>query len=343
MDEVLKTVAIRVTPKEEAPDNSFFVLKMPARVLASMKVIPVRHSGRREGIQRLTDEKRIREIAGYIARREAIFPNSIIVSFGGDVDCTAIGEKEDLFELAIQVKDESAVIIDGQHRLLGIERSGIDMEVLVTAFLDIPVERQAAIFRDINFYQRKVNKSLMYDLFHVAKDAEYPLMRSIDLAEMLNEDGPLEGKIKLTGVGEGVVTQTVFVETILRFLKDDEIFRQAEYEEEGGMRTQFDVLRGFYESLMGHYKDAWADPRSYIILKTQGVYACLMLLKDILWFFHNRRDGYVPRARDFEEFTGGLSEKISFEREYYGDAFLGSGGQRRLHMLLGSTLENILR
>ena len=87
----------------------------------------------------------------------------------------------------------------------------------------------------------------MYDLFHVSKDAEFPLMRAIDITEKLNEDGPLQGYIKLTGIGEGVVTQAIFVETIEHYLHDDEIFRQKEYEELGGLDVQSQVIKSFYD------------------------------------------------------------------------------------------------
>jgi DGQHR domain-containing protein len=343
MEQVVKSLALKVTPKSEQPQNYFYVLKMSAKKLAAMKLIPVRYPTERKGIQRLSDEKRIKEIANYIINREASFPNSIIVSFTGDVKINSVDSLPDLYMLEIPVIPKQAIIIDGQHRLLGIERSGVDMEILVTAFLNIPVEKQAAIFRDINFYQRKVNKSLMYDLFHVAKDAEYSLMRAIDLTERLNEGGPLEGRIKLTGVGEGVVTQTIFVETIEQFLKDDEIFRQPEYEEVGSLEIQLKVLNAFYESLRGNYKNVWEDPKSYVLLKTQGIYATLMLLRDLLRFFHKNRGGFIPSARDFEPYTASLASRVSFEREKYGDAYLGAGGQRRLHQLLSNTVSKQLR
>jgi len=338
MSDILQTLALKVTPKKDQPDNSFYVLAMPASILASMKLIPVRYPTLRKGIQRLTDEKRVKEIANYIIHKEASFPNTIIVSFTGDVNVSEVDGLPDLFRLEIPIIPETAVIIDGQHRLLGIEYSGIDMNILVTAFLKIPEEKQAAIFRDINFYQRKVNKSLMYDLFHIAKDADYPLMRAIDIAERLNEEGPLQGLIKLTGVGPGIVTQTIFVETLQQFLKPERIFTRPQYEEVGSLEIQLRVINSYYESLHGHYRNIWEDPSLYILLKTQGIYASLMLLHDLLVYFDNKTKGYIPTARDFEPFTSLLAQKVTFRREEYGDAYLGAGGQRRLQQLLKETI-----
>ena len=62
MVETLRTLALKVVPKKDKPENYFYITKMPALALAKMKIIPVRQAVTRSGIQRLTDEKRIREI-----------------------------------------------------------------------------------------------------------------------------------------------------------------------------------------------------------------------------------------------------------------------------------------
>ncbi|MFX0202125.1 MAG: hypothetical protein ACFFCW_38935, partial [Candidatus Hodarchaeota archaeon] len=153
---------------------------------------------------------------------------------------------------------------------------------------------------------------------------------------------PLQGLIKLTGVGPGIVTQTIFVETLQQFLKPGDIFTQPEYEEVGSLEIQLQVINSYYESLHGHYRNIWEDPNSYILLKTQGTYASLMLLRDLLLYFHYKRKGYLPTARDFEPFTSLLSRKITFSRIDYADAFLGAGGQRRLHELLLDVISPML-
>lgn len=334
MDQTIKVLALKITPKGSQPENSFYALKIPARILVQMAFVPVRHPIIRKGTQRPTDTRRLLEIARYISQDEAMFPNTIIVNFTGNVEVTSANTFPDLYWLQIPVASETAIIVDGQHRLLGIKQSGLDLEILVTAFLNIREEKQAAIFRDINFYQRKVNKSLMYDLFHVAKDAGYSLMRAADLTERLNQEGPLQGLIKLTGIGPGVVTQTIFVETLQRFLENGGVFREPEYSGENSFETQFHVLSAFFDSLRGHYSHIWNDPKSYILLKTQGVYASLMLFQDVLRNLLEYQNRYVPRARDLEPFVAALAQRITFTSEEYGDAYLGSTGQRRLHQLL---------
>lgn len=334
MADSIKLLAFKVTPKKGYPDNTFFVLQMPALTLAKIAHVPVRLPIIRKGTQRPTDRRRLLQIAQYISREDAMFPNTIIVNFVSDVKITKVQGYPDLFWLDIPLSENSAVILDGQHRLLGIQESNTDIDILITAFLRISNEKEAAIFRDINFYQKKVNKSLMYDLFHVAKDAGYPLMRALDLTERLNEDGPLSGLIKLTGIGPGVVAQAVFVETLQPFLEDGHIFREEEYNQADSLEIQTTVLKDYFESLRGHYRNAWDFPRDYILLKTQGIYALLMLLQDTLHFFLTENNRYIPKARDFETFTAKLADNVSFSSDEYGDSYLGAGGQKRLHTLI---------
>lgn len=89
------------------------------------------------GIQRKLDEKRVDEIAQYVKTRDASFPTSIVLSI--DENCVRISDSElsgfkfltvndyidpENEELNITL-DQSATIIDGQHRLKGLERAGL--------------------------------------------------------------------------------------------------------------------------------------------------------------------------------------------------------------------------
>ncbi|HJX68599.1 MAG TPA: hypothetical protein VJ406_00025, partial [Dehalococcoidia bacterium] len=120
------------------------------------------------------------------------------------------------------------------------------------------------------------------------------------------------------------------------------IFTQPQYEEAGSLEIQLRVINSYYDSLHGHYRNIWEDPNSYVLLKTQGIYASLMVLRDLLTHFHDKRKGHIPTARDFERFTSLLAQKVTFRREDYGDAYLGAGGQRRLHQLLLETISPML-
>ena len=48
MTEIFKTLALKVTPIKDKPENLSFILKIPALILASMKLIPVRYPNTRD-------------------------------------------------------------------------------------------------------------------------------------------------------------------------------------------------------------------------------------------------------------------------------------------------------
>jgi len=132
------------------------------------------------GTQRGEDKKRLDEIASFIRTTEATFPNSIILAANYDKDGRYIENDEKRWKverasngicwLNIPTGERSASIIDGQHRLHAFDKlpSGAkerEMELLCVVFLELPVPYHAYVFATINFNQKKVDRSLAYDLF----------------------------------------------------------------------------------------------------------------------------------------------------------------------------------
>ena len=114
-------------------------------------------------------------------------------------------------------------VIDGQHRINGAyfavkilaeEKSAhVEWEIPAEVFLDLdknnePPRRQAQIFIDVNFNQKKVDRSLVADLFPTARGARGPLdnkERAQDLGrKLMLEVGPLVGMIQIPGIKFGV-------------------------------------------------------------------------------------------------------------------------------------------
>ena len=68
----------------------------------------------------------------------------------------------------IEFNDVSPIgdVLDGQHRLLGLEDSGVenDFQLPVVFMFGLTAEEKAYVFSIINSKQTKVNASLLYDL-----------------------------------------------------------------------------------------------------------------------------------------------------------------------------------
>ena len=130
-----------------------------------------------EGIQRRFNEDRGKEIAKFLRSTESALPNSIIIA-GNTKDFSEEKQWKIIKETVNNCTDDyllipeliiNGAVIDGQHRLFSFKHLSNDeqknYELLCTLYLDLPNPYQAYIFATINMNQRKVDKSLAYELY----------------------------------------------------------------------------------------------------------------------------------------------------------------------------------
>ncbi len=181
------------------------------------------------GTQRAEKPKRLEEIASFIQTTEATFPNAIILAANYDPEGTyiedelrrwSVEELEDkTWRLRIPLGERTASIIDGQHRLHAFDKLPKDapersMQLLCVVFLELPVPYHAYVFATINFNQKKVDRSLAYELFGFDVDERPPQFWSpetaaVYLTRLLNTDStsPLFRSIFPAAESEGFPVQ----------------------------------------------------------------------------------------------------------------------------------------
>jgi DNA phosphorothioation-associated DGQHR protein 1 len=225
----IEVKALRV----DQPLGAFYVAVLPANVLlevAFSDVLSARigEDGRSyelEGTQRLVQKQRLQSITDYINRTDATFPNAVIVAANfrqedglieddtSDSDQAitenrrwTVEERNDgCCVLRIPSSSKLAAIIDGQHRLYAFANARSDrleMNLVCSIFLDLPKPYQAQLFATINSTQKRVDKSLTYELFGYNIEEEDERFWSPDkLAVFLTRrlvtdvESPLKGKI----------------------------------------------------------------------------------------------------------------------------------------------------
>ena len=248
-------------------------------------VDPDRIGYRLEGTQRLIKDPRLKEIAGYIDRIDAAFPNSIILAGNYDhqsgfsqgeleymegeergaiIDQSKVWTVTEVeggcHKLYIPTGDKLAAVIDGQHRLFAFADAGVEamrsMNLLCSIYLGLPKALQAQIFAVINSTQKRVDRSLTYELFgyNVSDEGEEywtPDKLAVFLTRKLGTDpySPLQGRIvvapqadaalrELTSIRDWRVSTAVVVDGILRLfssnpkrdansMKQDEVHSRA--------------------------------------------------------------------------------------------------------------------
>lgn len=219
--------------------GTFYVVALPAELLLQVAASDRMRATMKgdgsgytlEGTQRLIQDNRLTEIGDYINRVDSAFPNSIIVAANYDLETGLdqgeleyISSEEDgkpidasrvwtitesadgCHKLTIPSSDKLAAIIDGQHRLFSFARADADamkdMNLLCSVFIDLPKALQAQIFATINSTQKRVDRSLTYELFgYNVSDEDEAYWTPDKLAVFFTRklgtdaDSPLQGRI----------------------------------------------------------------------------------------------------------------------------------------------------
>lgn len=167
------------------------------------------------------------QVAGVITPIRSEFPtfSNVLLHVNGAKITPAQATNEDGAAFLTFDQDSANLrfsVIDGQHRINGAYFAvKILQETNPTAKWEIPAEvfleldgpnepprRQAQIFIDVNFNQKKVDRSLVADLYPTARgprDALDYKERAQDIGrKLMLETGPLVGMIQIPGIKYGV-------------------------------------------------------------------------------------------------------------------------------------------
>ncbi|WP_394899948.1 DGQHR domain-containing protein [Clostridium butyricum] len=281
--------------------------------------------GEDPNVQRKKSKKRLIEIGEYITNADSLFPNSIIVNL-------TLRDKYEKDDIARYIKvydnyiefDESNVIasiIDGQHRLGGFKYTSQNenerkdylerYEMIVTIMIGLEIPQQAELFATINGKQTPVNKSILYDLQGVSEKEYTELVTAHLITKWFNihEKSPLRGKIKMLGSGEGTISQSALVDSILPLIEDKDLkFDNLDYRKNliiPVFRKYFlksdtsyimKNLYNYFKAFKHVFPDEWnyklkrSDETKYILNKTTGIGAILMAYPSIYCYLFSIKD-----------------------------------------------------
>lgn len=347
--------------------------------------------------QRQIDPKRVRSIAQYIVNSliansrgsaDVIFPNTIILAFPSDDEIVNEGEKsnnEKIFgkEDFVRIKvAENTMIVDGQHRYAGMkylyeeaQKSAMVFGYSSQAIIDFiehyefscsilynyDMWEQAQVFANVNFNQKKVNKSLFYDIYGVSIPLDdstvIPKQNEIYFAHSLvgflnsSDKSVLKGYIKMLGTGSGYVSQAFLVEALMKLMSPNGIWADAL-----NMLINHDKhynyvaleLIAYFASVKNTFDEIWPtgeEPKpTSIICKTTGLGALILLLSELHKSISDKmldqvkadsfssdsyvmmRTYYLAKLEPLSSFT---EELFSLDGKYSGGA--GLGQQRSLY------------
>lgn len=312
------------------PIGSFYIGKMMSVDL--LKIAESETRGKK-GIQRVLNSQRTQSISNYCKDPDAIFPTPIILAIESDEDIegdiqnpkfslTSV-DNSGVFKFAYS--DEiRASILDGQHRLFGIQKSGTNFELPVAIAFNLSEEQKAYIFSTINSNQKQVDKSLIYDLFELStyrsphKTAHY-------LARLFNysSESPFYGRLKMlekrTDYAQSL-SQGTFVNYITGLLisnnpkqdmidiknnkkiKDNSKYPLRKYFIQDADDAIYKILLNYFSSVQEVFSEEWNDYNNYILSKSTGFGALIRAAKEIILI------GEKNKSLDFSFFEKGMSE-----------------------------------
>lgn len=343
-----------VCQKVEQPIGTLFLTSIPWNILEEISSTQPRMLIERDesgetyaGIQRNLSTERQDEIKAYLRKNTATFPSNIIINIPQEevriesikakmnvnyeenplnkspdlelLNFTSMQIEEEFEFVIISFKQDSAQIIDGQHRLSGFKGKDKDnfiFDLPVTIFINQDIYQQAEIFATINGKQTRVTPSLVYDLFGISeKRNPYTVARFIVKALNENQSSPLYESIKILGKANdyynGFVTQSTVTKIIIELICGN--YKQAE-EDSTRMQSSEKI------SLEPELTKKKAPLRKYFIEEKEEV-----ILKTLINFFNavkttfsiewNKKDSVLKKTVGFTALLKILPKLIEMGKE----------------------------
>jgi DGQHR domain-containing protein len=283
-------------------ERIFYLFKIYANDLLSVANYNPREIDRETGIQRTYKADRSKEIAEYIDSENSVLANSLIVNLNSKY----IKINKD--KLEISRIEKSVFIIDGQHRLRAFDfASKKEYELPVSGFVDLSVSEIAEIFVKINYYQKPVNKSLVYDLLGISPELFPEYFEAHKITKILNDntESPWFGLIKMLGIGKGIITQATFITAI----EENNILKDTLNDYTTNERIK--ILSNYFSAIKLLFQKQWGHKGS-IISKSVGYYAFIKIFPDVFNNVVNRTKGF--KVNDIVEYLKPITE-IDFESD----------------------------
>lgn len=281
-------------------------------------------SDEESGLQRRTNLKRIAEISKYIQDSSGIiFSTPIILSlniFGDKDNKSEMISKQELEEKYFDknfgeigsefFENMEFTIIDGQHRLAGLvdffNKKNIDFEMPVTLVLGASLSEATEIFIQINGNQRKVDRSMIYDLYGNIHREEYEnIKKFVIVSEALNEreNSPFFEMIKRLGTGHGTISQAFLIDNIINAFEEINLAELS-------LQETYSYLFLYFSIAKNTFSDKWKNKgrNSSQIVKTNGIGALFLTMIELY-----KRFGSILDEQNFKNYINFFENKLKFD------------------------------
>lgn len=237
---------------------------------------------------------------------------------------------EEFYSQETPKSQKIAFIIDGQHRLRAFKYvTKNDFELPVSAFIDLSLAEVAEIFVKINYNQKPVSKSLVYDLLGISDDIFPEFVEAHKITEILNETigSPWFDNIKMLGIGKGIITQASFITALEANKILTDLLRDYSLEQKAS------ILSNYFTAIKQLFPGQWGHKGS-IIAKTLGLNAFVRILPRIFKQIVQETKGF--KVKDIKNLLLPIT-KIDFDAEEI-SSLGGIKGVKKLAQILDNKL-----
>ncbi|GAA4382259.1 DGQHR domain-containing protein [Hymenobacter koreensis] len=267
--------------KSKFNDIDVTIQSMKVKDVVFIHYVAVRGKDNEEGaVQRVLNKARIKSIRDYLLTGK-IFFNAFLLNW------TEKNVKPEHVDgiITIPIIPYSAQVIDGQHRLAGLQ-SAMEVDpaigekdIVVILSNGLSTAQAADIFLNINTEQKPVPKSLIFNLFGIVEnDKEHAINRAKDIASDLNEniDSAYYKMIKFPGSpwGVGHIDLSTIVTSLKKHLEPAGIFSNYNITD---LNRQKVLFINYFNSIRSYYleKDLWSSKGKNPFTKNAGVVASI--------------------------------------------------------------------
>ena len=285
-------------------NTTLYCFTMDARELEELCYVEAATSSNNKGLQRVTEESRLRDLGDFIKQSNSLLPNNIIVNLKSSVK---VEEKSDGTATITfpDVKGNFAFVVDGQHRLFSFRNDyrklpdGEEFDLPVIALHDASDNVVGETFVSINTFQKPVNRNLLTQMKMILGLMESDTASAtVELIHQLDEDksSPLKDKIlRYPNDKNKWVTTNQLVPVVKGLVSPGGCLSAKN----GSERRS--IMISYLQAVKEIFPDAWVDTKrvKYSLVSPTALQIMIALLPDVMTRcdFH---EGFVYNEKTFE-------------------------------------------
>ncbi|WP_168121269.1 DGQHR domain-containing protein [Paenibacillus sp. HB172176] len=287
-------------------DVEMLTFSMKVKDIVHIYYVAARGRDDEEGaVQRILNKQRIKSIKKFILDGN-MFVSSFILNWTDENSQPTYTDEE----ISIPIIPSAAQVIDGQHRLAGLQEALKDREeigekdILVTLSIKLTTKQAAAIFLNINSEQKPVPRSLIYDLYGVVEDNnDHAINRANDIASDLNDntDSPYYNCVKFPGSprGVGMIDLSTVVSSLKKHLDFNGTFPNYKLRD---LNIQKQVIMNYFTAINYYYEKEgmWSSRTKNPFLQNAGFFGAIEFLTTSL----------IPKCSNKKSFSIGTMKSF---------------------------------